>query len=349
MLRYSEASGIERRHRQILRGLPLRMTIVLMMTLAGPAHAGEPVLKQLAAIPLDNVKGRIDHLAIDAAGKRLFVAALGNNSVEVIDLAASKAIKHLTGMTEPQGVAYLPQAKTLVVASGGDGKVRFYDGETFALKSTADDLDDADNVRADEKRVYVGYGSGTLAFFEGEKRTGEVKLAGHPESFQLESAGPRIFVNVPAARKIEVVDREKKSVIAQWTVSEAEANFPMVLDEPHHRLLVACRKPARLLALDTESGKVVATADICSDADDLWLDAAAHRIYVSGGEGCISVIDQSDADHYTPLAKIPTAPGARTSFFDRATRRLYLAVPQRGGGGAQRAEVRVFQPSDPTR
>ena len=315
----------------------------MLILLAARAHAGEATLHQIATIPLEDVKGRIDHMAIDPTGKRLFVAALGNNSVEIVDLAAGKVVKRLTGMQEPQGVAYVPETETLVVASGGDGKVRFYDGKSYELKATADDLDDADNVRRDAegKRFYVGYGSGVVACFEREKLTDRIKLAGHPESFQLESTGARIFVNVPSARVIQVVDREKKAVVAQWPVTDAEANFPMALDEPRHRLLVACRKPAKLIAFETECGTPVGSAEIAGDADDVWLDAADHTIYVTGGEGFVSVIEQRDGDHYVTIAKIPTAPGARTSFFDRDARRLYVAVPHRD---EQRCEIRVFDP-----
>jgi len=317
------------------------MTVLALIALVGRATAADESLRPIATIPLDRVEGRFDHFAIDRAGKRIFVAALGNNSVEVIDLATNKVVHHLTGMNEPQGVAFVSDTKTLVVASGGDGKVRFYDGDAFALKSTTDDLDDADNARTDGKSVYVGHGSGAIAVFDGEKLIDRIKLSGHPESFQLEAKGERIFVNVPSAKRIEVIDRTKKSVIANWPITGAEANFPMVLDEPNHRLLIACRKPARLVVYDTDSGKLVAATEICGDADDLWLDSVAHRICITGGEGFISVIDQKDADHYAAVAKIPTAAGARTSFFDRETRRLYVAVPHRD---EQRPEIRVFEP-----
>jgi DNA-binding beta-propeller fold protein YncE len=321
----------------------IAMSLLLVLSSATVA-ADAPPLRPIGVIPLGEVKGRIDHLAIDPAGQRLFVAALGNNTVEVIDLAAGRVARRLGGMDEPQGVRFLPDSKTLVVASGGDGKARFYDAALKLLPSV-NNLDDADNVRFDSaaKRVYIGYGNGALAVCDpAGKLLESIKLAGHPESFQLESAGPRIFVNVPSARIIEVVDRAKMQVIAQWPVKDGEANFPMALDEPHHRLLVVCRKPAKLLVFDTETGAVVASVDACGDADDIWLDPAAARIYITGGEGCISVIEQSDADHYRALARIPTAAGARTSFFDAEARRLYVAVPRRG---SQSPEIRMFQAS----
>jgi hypothetical protein len=209
-------------------------------------------------------------------------------------------------------------------------------------------MDDADNARYDavQNRIYVGYGSGALAVLIAEKLTkvGDIALSGHPESFQLEHSGNRIFVNVPSSGHIAVVDREKQAVIATWPLTDAKSNFPMALDEADHRLFVGCRKPTKLLVLDTETGKTVATLDCVGDTDDVFYDAGARRIYVSGGAGAINVIGQSDADHYSEIAKVQTASGARTSFFAADAGTLFLAVPHRGG---QVAEIRVYKTSAP--
>jgi hypothetical protein len=166
-----------------------------------------------------------------------------------------------------------------------------------------------------------------------------VRLAAHPESFQLETSGSRIFVNVPSAGHIAVVDREKQSVLAKWPVTQARANYPMALDEGNHRLFVGCRHPAKLLVYDTTNGRFVTSADIVGDTDDLFYDAARQRIYVTGGEGFITVLEQQDADHLRLLQKLTTAPGARTGLFVPELGKLFLAVPHRGG---QRAEIRIF-------
>ena len=301
------------------------------------------VLEQVQKIPLDGVEGRIDHMAVDAQASRIYVAALGNNTVEVIDLNAGKQIDTLRGMKEPQGICVIPDSGKMVVASGQDGKVRVYD-RSLKLLGNVDNLDDADNVRYDAraKLVYVGYGDGALAVIDPGKvnKLADIKLDGHPESFQLESTGQRIFVNVPAAHHVAVVDREKRVVVAKWPVKEAEANFPMALDEATHRLLIGCRKPAKLLVLDTQSGKVVTGMDCCGDTDDVFYDAANRRVYVSGGEGCISVFEQISPDHYRSIETIKTAAGARTSMFVPQNGRLYVAVPHHS---SQQAEIRVFE------
>jgi DNA-binding beta-propeller fold protein YncE len=301
-------------------------------------------LRLIQAIPLPNVEGRIDHMAVDLKDQRLFVAALGNNTVEVWDLRAGKHIHSITGLHEPQGVGFIPEFNRIFVANAKSGACDVFDGSSFKLIKTIKFSDDADNIRYDEtaRRVYVGYGSGGLGIIDAANsdQIGDIKLDGHPESFQLEKSGPRIFANIPTSQKIVVLDREKRATITSWPTAGATANFPMALDETHHRLFVGFRKPATLVVFDTESGKAVANLESPADADDIFYDSSRRRIYVSGGDGSIGIFQQNDADHYRTMTKIPTASGARTSLFVPELSRFYLAVPHRG---AQTAEVRVYE------
>ncbi len=303
---------------------PSLIAVVLTIALLSCVARGQLELER--TVPLPGVKGRIDHMSFDPATSRLFVAALGNNTVEVVDVAAGKVDATIKDLDEPQGVRFLPDSKTLAVAGGGDNRCRIFD-QSLQEIAAVKDLEDADNVRYDAAthRVYVGFGKGALAIIEDAKKTGEIKLDAHPEAFQLEATGPRIFVNVPSAGHVAVVDRELKKTIAKWPIKEAAANFPMALDEADHRLLIACRKPAKLLAIDTDSGKVVANEDTAGDADDVWFDAKRNRVYVSGGEGVVSVHERNDADHWPRTANVPTRAGARTSYFDQDSGKLFLA------------------------
>jgi DNA-binding beta-propeller fold protein YncE len=323
--------------------------VVPLVALAASWLSGAPAqesaaLKLAKTIPLPGVKGRFDHFAVDAQGGRLFVAALGNNTLEVLDMAAGKHLKSITGLHKPTGVVFLPDLNQIGVANGADGSFKLFDGASYQLANNLPGLDDADNVRRDArtKLIYVGYGNGALAILDnaGRQKLGEVKLPAHPESFQLESGGPRIFVNVPDAKQIAVIDREKKGVGATWPMEKYQANFPMALDEGNHRLFVGCRKPARLVVFDTAGGQPVADHAISGDPDDLFYDAKHKRIYTSCGDGFIDVIGQSDRDHYETLGKIPTRVGARTSFFSAEMNRFYLAVSQRDNDAA---EIRVFE------
>lgn len=307
--------------------------------------AAAPMLRQTRTIPLPSVSGRIDHLAIDPARQRLFIAALGNNTLEVVDLAAGKRTQRATGLHEPQGIAYAPDSNRLFVANGKDGRVRIFDALTLQEAAPAITYDgDADNVRYDPaaKRIYVGYGDGAIGFIDAgsAKRIADVSVRAHPESFQLEKNGPRIFVNVPRAGHIAVIDRNQKKVIATWPVAEASANYPMALDEANHRLFTGCRKPPKVLVYDSESGKVVSRFDCPGDTDDLFFDAERRAIYVIGGEGAVAVFAQRDPDNYDPAGRIETAPGARTGWYSQDLRRLFVAVPRRGTKGA---EIRIME------
>jgi hypothetical protein len=301
-------------------------------------------LRLIQTIPLRTVEGRIDHMAVDLKGQRLFIAALGNNTVEILDLRAGKRIQTITGLHEPQGIGFVPELDKIFVANAQSGACDVFDGSSFKRIKSIKLSDDADNIRYDAaaRRIYVGYGSGGLGIIDGATgdQLGAIKLDGHPEAFQLEKSGPRIFVNIPTSQKRAVVDREKRAAVTAWPVAGATANFPMALDETHHRLFVGFRKPAKLIVFDTEAGKVVANLDSAGDADDIFYDDSRRRVYISGGEGFLSIFQQDDPDHYKPMTKIPTATGARTSLFVPELNRLYLAVPHRG---SQRAEVRVYE------
>ena len=297
------------------------------------------------SIPLPNVAGRMDHFAFDSAENRLFLSALGNNTEEVIDLGLQRVVHTITGVPVPQGVAYSPETNKLFVGSD-EGKLYIYDGTKFDLITSIEFGDDVDNLRYDssEKRVYVGFGDGDTAAIaivdavSNKRLAEEYKVGAHPESFQLEQSGPNIYVNVPDLKQIVVVNR-KSGAIARWPVT-MDANFPMALDEPNHRVFVATRSPARMAVFDTNTGKLVTALPCVQDSDDIYYDALRNRIYVSGGEGFISVFRQFDADHYELMAKVPTGVGARTSAYSgkvgkKGFDRLYVAVPARAERGAE--------------
>ena len=302
-----------------------------------------PPLKLKATIGLSGVEGRIDHFAFDAAGQRLFVCALGNDTVEVLDLRKGERIHSITGLGAPQGVAYIPDTNRIVVANDQGGICKIFDGKSYQMLGLINLGDDADNVRYDAaaKRVYVGFGNGGLAVVNAAdgKQLGSIKLSAHPEAFRLESNGKRIFVNVPNARHVAVVDRDRGKVVATWKTGFAFANFPMALDETNHRLFIGCRMPARLVVLNTDSGEVVAKLDICGDTDDVFYDSKRHRIYAVCGAGKIDVIEQIDPNSYRRSSETETASGARTGLFVPEINTLFIAVPHHG---SQQAEVHAY-------
>ena len=322
--------------------LNVLLMVFAVMTIDALAQESS-ALRMVQTIPLPNVEGRIDHMSVDVKGQRLFIAALGNNSVEILDLNAGKHFKSIPGLHEPQGVSFIPEFNKLLVANGKTGACDILDGSSFDRIKSVKFPDDADNIRYDAngQRAYVGYGNGGLGLIDAKNgnHIGDIRLDAHPESFQLEKFGPRIFVSIPDSKKIAVVNRETRTVITTWATAGALANFPLALDESHHRLFVGFRKPAKLIVLDTDSGKILANLNTVGDADDIFYDSSRQRIYIAGGDGFVGIFQQLDADHYQPLTKIPTAAGARTALLVTELNRLYLAVPHRG---SQRAEVRVY-------
>jgi DNA-binding beta-propeller fold protein YncE len=308
------------------------------------AESSDAGLQLQQTIPLPGVEGRIDHFDFDAAGERLFVCALGNNAVEVVDLNKGERVHTIRGLGAPQGVAFVPELNRLLVANDKGGVCNIYDVDSFQLIGKVDFADDADNVRYDNasKRIYVGFGSGGIGIINAVdgKQVGSIKLAAHPEAFELERQGHRIFVNVPTARHVAVIDRDKGEVIATWKTDGAFGNFPMALDEANHRLFVGCRLPSKLVVLDTASGKTVTSVGISGDPDDIFYDSKRHRVYVICGAGKIDIIDQTDANTYKALAKINTADGARSGLFVPERDALFVAVPHRG---SQQAEIRRYQ------
>ena len=326
-----------------------------MLVVAGTRAVGQKkgVLSLEAHIPLPSVKGRIDHFSVDVKGHRLFVAAVENHTLEVVDLKSRQRVHTISNLAEPQGVFYDPSTNHLFVACGLDGVTKVFDGDTFQVLATVKFPDDADNIRYDphSKGVIVGYagakqlrkreeGTGGLGFIDSSgKKTEDIVVDAHPESFQLENSGSRIFVNVPEKKEIEVIDAAKHSVLTRWPVS-AEDNFPMALDEAHHRLLLGVWKPPQLLVFDTETGKQVAADEIAGKTDDLFYDSVRRRVYVLTSVGYIEVFEQKDADHYNRIARYETPSRSQTGLFVPKWEKLFVAVPAQGD---RSAEIRVYQ------
>lgn len=328
----------------------LAVSLAAAISLAPIAASADPPLVLEAKIPLGDVAGRIDHMAFDAVHQRLFVAELGNDSVGVVDVQAKKTIRTISHLREPQGLGYVAASDTLYVANAIDGTVRLFRGANLAPIQSIALGADADNVRVDAKtnQVLVGYGVGSIGLLDavtGEKR-GAIKLSEHPEAFQLAPAGDRIFVNVPGAREIAVLDRSAQKQVASWPTHDDRANFPMALDDNGARIITVFRHPARLAALSAKDGSALASIDVCGDADDVFVDARRHRVYVSCGEGVVDVLERRP-DGYVRLARVPTSSGARTSLFVPELDRLFVAVRASGGivTSATPPAIWVFRPS----
>jgi YVTN family beta-propeller protein len=323
---------------------PIMLAVSLTVSAAVMAQTSPaPPLVLETKIPLGAASGRIDHLGIDVRRHRLFVAELGNNSLGVVDVSAGKVFRTITGFREPQGVAYVPFADNVYVADAGDGSVHVLRGEDLTPIGRIELGDDADNVRVDgaRHRVLVGYGSGALAVIDPatSSKVGDIRLKGHPESFQIDETGTQVFVNVPDARAITIVDLAAAGTQSLST-ADAAANFPMAIDRGQHRVVVVFRRPPTLMALSSQDGHIMAKTATCGDADDVFVDAKRQRVYVSCGQGVVDVFSAEEAG-YRRLARVPTVSGARTSLFVPELDRLFVAAR---AGWSEPAAIWVFRP-----
>jgi len=309
----------------------------------GQTEFGSNLLRLEKVIELPGVSGRIDHLSFNSEKNVIYMAALGNNSIEVINLNSGKAESSITGLQHPQGVCYLPQTHAIAVANDDNGRLTFYDAQTLKARKDLDLGDDADNIRyiSENKTVYVGYGNGNIALIDEatQKIRGTIALEGHPESFQVDHQTEKIWVNVPDANLIEVLDGNNLKVLAKWKQKNYTSNFPMAYDNLHQHLFVVFRHPSRLVVLNSETGAEVAALKCTGDADDIFYDAKTRRILLTGGAGFIDVF-QEKGTTYTPLSHIASAPGARTSLWIPGRNELFVAAPKRIG---HLAELRIYK------
>jgi len=312
-------------------------SFVLLGCRAQPSTQNQ-MLPLINTIALPGVGGRIDHLAFDQRTQKIFVAALGNNTIEVVDVKANTTIHSIQQLSEPQGIAYISESNTIFVANGHKGVCDVFNADNFQKITSIQLPGDADNVRYDSinKKIYVGYGDGGIAIIDATsfKQMADIKLEGHPESFQLDIAAKKIFVNVPDKQQVEIIDLEKIQVTYKWKLTEARSNFPMSLDAVNHRLFIGCRRPAKLLVLDTNGGKLITTVDTDNDVDDLFYDSRTHNIYLSCGGGYVDIIKQLNADTYQLTEKIASRSGARTSLLIPQLNRLIVASPKSFSTGA---------------
>ncbi len=350
------------------KGLALCLMFLLLPSLAhGQAS---PALQLTTRIALPNVDGRMDHFGVDMAGERLFATAFDNHTVQVIDLKAGRQVFAIPNVDEPQAAFYDPASKHLFVSQGGDGAIKIFDGSTYRLLQTVKYSADSDNLRYDArgKHVIVGYGGEKFLYGQATRQQGDgalgiMDLAGkkvaeiatdaHPESFQLEQSGTRIFINIPDKKEIQVADLASRKTVAHWPVSCPD-NFPMALDEAHHRLIVACRDPSALAVFDTVAGKQVALVALDPGlfSDDIFYDQSKGRIYVvartaagndprAPGPGLVVILQQKDADHYDKIGTLPSGFGAQTGFFVPAWGKLFVATRRQQGGAG--GEILVYE------
>lgn len=332
-----------------------RMVICLMVLsnvfLGARMAQQSPPLKLVKIISLPEVKsGDFDHFTADLGGNRLFLTAEENKSIEVFDLRTNERAGSIKGVDTPHSMLFLPEANQLVVVDGGDGTLKFFDARKYALVDTVKLELDADSSAYDPSKhlLYVASGGEeakmdhtliNIVDTTTRKRVADIKVESkNIEAMALEQSSPKLYVNIRDRSLVGVVDRESKTVLATWPLDGVQGNTPIALDEANHRLFVVGRKPAKLLVLDSNTGKVIASFPAAPIADEMIFDSASKRIYVAC-DGFIVVYSQQSADQYKEIARIPTSFRAKTAILLPQLKRLYLAAPRHG---EKVAEVRVY-------
>ena len=300
-------------------------------------HTEKEKLILISKIILPGVSGRIDHIGYDTVIHLAFIAALGNNTVEVVNINTNQVVHTIAGLHEPQGIIYIPSINKLIVANGDNGDCNFFDAATYNSSGIVHLKSDADNIRYDmtSHRLYVGYGNGAIAVIDVNtmKQIAEIALDGHPESFQLSKKHNRIYINIPDANEIEVADLSTNKVIAKWKNTGASSNFPMALDEENNHLFIGCRSPATLRMINTETGKDIFSLGCSGDPDDMFYDSKDSLVFVSAGKGFIDVFRANEKE-LVQINQIKTSSSARTSLLLNSEKKFLLAVPVHAGNPA---------------
>jgi DNA-binding beta-propeller fold protein YncE len=325
-----------------------RSILIFLCATALLFAAGAPTssLELMARTDLPGISGDVDHMAIDTAGQRLFLAAEDNGTLRVIDLRTHKLQRTVKGFHVPHSILYLPEANELYVTDGSKA-IQVLDGKTFQVTKTIPTTPGADSIGIDRENhlLYAVSGGKDVEMTRSAISVIDTKAArlrteipidaAHVEAMALEKSGPRLFVNVTDKNYMAVVDRSAGKIVGQWPISSARQNAPLAFDEAHRRLFVVCRAPGKLIVLDSETGKSIATFPTGERADEVIFDAVHHRIYVASGEGRIYPYEQMDADRYRALPTVSSAPGAKTALLAPDASQLFVAVsPGEGKTGA---------------
>jgi len=330
----------------------LLSTLLLTFAIGTSAQDKAP-LKLLHSTPLPELHdGDFDHLTADVAGNRLFVTAEENSKVLVFDLKTDKLIHTFADLKAPHSMLYRADLKKLFVVDSDLGEVKIYDTDTYKPAGSIKVREGADASGYDPstKLFYVVNGGKdaklpnayiSIIDVDAGKTTAEIKIDSNDvEGMVFEKSGPRMFVNVRGKNVVEVYDRSSRELKATWSIAETGKNpTAIAFDEDAHRLFLGTRVAAKLVVLDSDTGKVVTSYAAAAMVDDMAYDSQSKRIYFAGSD-FFDVFQETDADHFAHIGHIPTSFRAKTGVLVPELSRYYLAVPHHE---KQVAEIRVYQ------
>jgi hypothetical protein len=304
-------------------------------------------LQRTIALPAGT--GKFDHFAVDLRANRLFIAATGNHTIEVVDLHSNKVIETISGLGKPHGLAWVPETSRLYASDGAQGDLKIFEGSPLKLVKSIKLSDDADDMvyDANTKLLYVGHGGtnqenpAEVAVIDTRSQTlmEQLPMATHPEGLEIDNVHDRIFVNIAESAEVAVIDGATHSFSHSWKITRAKDNVPLAFAEQPGFLFVACRTPGRLVVLDGKSGREVSDLLADNGADDLFYDAEVHRVYIIAGSGVVNAYELDANKAVRPLVVTHTSPGAKTGLLVPSQHALYVGVVATGG---KEAEIRVY-------
>ena len=337
----------------------LVLLCALCLFISSPVRSQtNPPMKLIQTIPLPNVEGYFDHMAVDLKGQRLFLPGEHQRTIEVIDLRKDIVIHTITGFGgDPRKTIYLPETNQIWV-DDGDSTVKAFSGDTYELLKTVPlsghELD-KDSRKVPDNGVYDPT---THLFYLGDRSdstpnagpkgsieivdvsngslVGSIDVQGkNPAGLALDPSSRKLYVVMGDTSQVIVIDLEKRAVIASWPITGGPEPHAVALDAPNRRLFIGSRvkrshvyKPGKLVIMDADNGKVIDALDTEGGVDEVEWEPKTRRIYYTGTTGFIEVFKQLDADHYKSLGKAPTGVLAKTSLLVPELGRFYSAVPK---------------------
>jgi len=295
-------------------------------------------LKLVKELPLPGYTGDFDHIAIDRDRGQILVAAEDHATVEVYDLKNLNHTKTVTGFGAPHAFLIRPGVKSVIITDSGKQMSALRNGDTLAVEKKIVLTEGADSAKYDKisNVFYIVTGGKDVdmktANLDAVNPDTGAKIGGvtfpdnHVEGFDIDPTSNKLYINLTQTNKLAVVDRKSMKVLATWPVPVAKQNAMVALDPTQNRLYVVCRDPGKVVVLDATDGHLIGSETAPLRADEVMYDAAAHRLYVPGGEGWMGIYDTSDPNHLKLTQKIPTAPGAKTGLLLPDMHRIFLAA-----------------------
>src|ERR1700694_95773 len=337
--------------------LAVLWTLCVVLIPRAQSQTSSP-LKQIQSIPLPNVEGYFDHMAVDIKGQRLFVPGEHQRTIEVIDLRTGKVIHTITGFGgDPRKTIYLPETN-LVWVDDGDSTVKAFSGDTYELVKTIP-LSGHDKDKDARKVPDNGaYDPATHLFYLGDRSdstpnagpkgsieivdlksgtlVGSIDVEGkNPAGLTLDPSSSILYVVMGDTSQVVVIDLQKRAVIASWPITGGPEPHAVAIDAPNRRLFIGSRvkrshiyKPGKLVVMNADTGKVIDAIDTEGGVDEGVFDAASKRIYYTETTGFVEVFKQVDADHYDRLGRAATGPIAKTTLLVPELKRFYAAIPK---------------------